>query len=316
VVWTRIAGPVRAVGGPLRTTPIVLLPRRHLGIWNALPNLDGQPEISARAQRVHAALLRDGAMFFDELLTDAHLLPTELENALGELVSTGLVNADSFAGLRALLLPAAKRTSHARQRRRGWSMPTMDEAGRWAPVRRSDASDTSNTSNTNVNAGLPAGPGRKPRTDPRVLEHVALVLLRRYGVVFWRLLEREAGWLPAWRELLPVFHRLEARGDIRGGRFVGGLAGEQFALPEAIPLLREVRRRPADGSLICISGVDPLNLSGTLLPGEKIPALTGNRVLFRDGLPVATMIAGKTHYLVEPQPPDREQMRAALVGRR
>ena len=198
-------------------------------------------------------------------------------------------------------------------------MPTMDEAGRWAPVRRSDASDasdTSNTSNTNVNAGLPAGPGRKPRTDPRVLEHIALVLLRRYGVVFWRLLEREAGWLPAWRELLPVFHRLEARGDIRGGRFVGGLAGEQFALPEAIPLLREVRRRPADGSLICISGVDPLNLSGTLLPGEKIPALTGNRVLFRDGLPVATMIAGKTHYLVEPQPPDREQMRAALVGRR
>src|SRR5438552_9726785 len=106
VVWTRIAGPVRAAGGPVRGTPIVVLPRRHLGIWNTLPHLDGQPEISPRAQLVHAALLRDGAMFFDELLADTRLLPTELENALGELVSTGLVNADSFAGLRALLLPA------------------------------------------------------------------------------------------------------------------------------------------------------------------------------------------------------------------
>lgn len=307
VVWSRIAAPLRAAGGPLRSTPIVVLPRRQLGIWNALPNLDGQPEISARAQRVLAALLRDGAMFFDELLTDARLLPAELENALGELVATGLVNADSFAGLRALLLPAARRASHARQRRRGGAMPTMDEAGRWAPVRRAAIG---------VDVGPPAVPGRKPRTDPQTLEHIALVLLRRYGVVFWRLLEREAGWLPAWRELLPVLHRLEARGDIRGGRFVAGLAGEQFALPEAIPLLREVRRRPADGSLICISGVDPLNLSGTLLPGEKIPALASNRVLFRDGLPVATMIAGKTHYLVELEPPDREQMRAALVGRR
>lgn len=306
VVWTRIAGPLHATGGPLRSTPIVLLPRRHLGIWQALPNLDGQPEISARAQRVHAALLRDGAMFFDELLSDTRLLPTELENALGELVSTGLVNADSFAGLRALLLPAAKRARHATHRRRGGAMPGMDEAGRWAPVRRADPG---------ISASLAAVSGRKPRTDPRALEHIALVLLRRYGVVFWRLLEREAGWLPAWRELLPVLHRLEARGDIRGGRFVGGLAGEQFALPEAIPLLREVRRRPADGSLICISGVDPLNLCGTLLPGEKIPALAGNRVLFRDGLPVAAMIAGNTHYLVELEPPDREQVRAALVGR-
>jgi len=115
---------------------------------------------------------------------------------------------------------------------------------------------------------------------------------------------------------MPVFHRLEARGEIRGGRFVAGLAGEQFALPEAIPLLREIRKRPAGGSLICISAVDPLNLCGTLLPGDKIPALAGNRVLFRDGLPVATMIAGNTHYLVEPEARDREPMRAALVGRR
>ena len=313
VVWARIAvaRPGGTAGGPVRTTPIVLLPRRNRAIWNALLNGNGndKPEVSARAESVHAALLRDGAMFFDELLTDTRLLPIELENALGELVSLGLVNADSFAGLRALLPSANKRTSHSRRRHHGVAMANrMDEAGRWASVRR----DRTSTDNDTDTAPLTIS-HRKPRTDPKVLEHVALTLLRRYGVVFWRLLEREAEWLPPWRELLPVFHRLEARGDIRGGRFVGGLAGEQFALPEAIPLLREVRRRPADASLVCISGVDPLNLSGTLLSGEKVPALTGNRVLFRDGLAVATMIAGKLHYLVEPEPSERESLRAALI---
>jgi ATP-dependent Lhr-like helicase len=302
IVWTRIAAPVRAAGGPVRTTPVVLLPRRDLSLWNALPDPDGPPQMSARAERVHAALLRDGAMFFDELLADTRLLPTELEEAIGELVSTGLVNADSFAGLRALLLPAAKRAKLARRRRRSASSPSgMDEAGRWSLVRRS--------------SGTPVVSARKPRTSPETLEHIALVLLRRYGVVFWRLLEREAAWLPSWRELLPVFHRLEARGDIRGGRFVAGLAGEQFALPEAIPVLREVRRRPLDGALVCLCGVDPLNLSGTLLPGEKIPALTGNRVVFRDGVPVATLIAGKPDYLVDLDPSDKEAVRTAFRTR-
>jgi ATP-dependent Lhr-like helicase len=182
----------------------------------------------------------------------------------------------------------------------------MEEAGRWALVRRAEA------------ASEPAAtvkPGRRPRIAPDTLEHIAMTLLRRYGVMFWRLLEREAAWLPSWRELLPVYHRLEARGDIRGGRFVGGFSGEQFALPEAIPLLREVRRRPHDGGLVCISGVDPLNLCGTLLPGDKVPALTGNRILFRDGLPAATITAGKIVYLSDPGT-ERELLHAHLVGRR
>jgi ATP-dependent helicase Lhr and Lhr-like helicase len=141
-----------------------------------------------------------------------------------------------------------------------------------------------------------------------------MTLLRRYGVMFWRLLEREAAWLPSWRELLPVYHRLEARGDIRGGRFVAGFSGEQFALPEAIPLLREIRRREHDGSLVCISAVDPLNLCGTLLPGDKVPALTGNRILLRDGLPVATAAAGKIIYLTDPGT-QRDLFHARLAGR-
>jgi ATP-dependent Lhr-like helicase len=166
----------------------------------------------------------------------------------------------------------------------------MDDAGRWALLRRGSSADAAET-----------------------LEHVAITLLRRYGVVFWRLLEREADWLPSWRELLRTFHRLEARGEIRGGRFVSGLAGEQFALPEAIPLLREVRRRPQDGSLVAVCGVDPLNLAGTLLPGGKVPALVSNRLVYRDGVPVAAVIAGKQQVWVELDPIAMGQLHAKLI---
>jgi ATP-dependent helicase Lhr and Lhr-like helicase len=108
-------------------------------------------------------------------------------------------------------------------------------------------------------------------------------------MVFWRLLAREADWLPPWRDLLRVFRRLEARGEIRGGRLVAGFSGEQYALPDAIGSLREVRRRPASGEFVSLSGADPLNLAGVLTPGLKLAALTGNRLLFRDGLPVASL---------------------------
>jgi ATP-dependent helicase Lhr and Lhr-like helicase len=300
VVWTRVGAPRSANGGPVRSTPIVLLPRRQSALWHALPTASGPPDMSPRAASVLDALRQSGAMFFDELQQDSHMLPVELENALGELVAIGQVNADSFAGLRAMLLPASKRLSNDKRRRRG-AGPTMEEAGRWAIVRRADAP-------------VEEKPGKRTRLPAETLEYVAMTLLRRYGVMFWRLLEREASWLPSWRELLPVYHRLEARGEIRGGRFVAGFSGEQFALPEAIPLLREVRRREPDGSLACISGVDPLNLCGTILPGEKVPALAGNRILFRDGLPVATIVAGKISYLSEPGA-ERELLHARLVGR-
>ena len=131
------------------------------------------------------------------------MMPVELEAALGELVATGMVNADSFAGLRAMLLPAAKRASNDRKKRRG-AGPTMEEAGRWALVRRAEPAETGT-------------PPRRRKLDPETLDYVAMTLLRRYGVMFWRLLEREAAWMPSWRELLPVYHRLEARGEIRGG---------------------------------------------------------------------------------------------------
>jgi ATP-dependent Lhr-like helicase len=314
IVWTRVGAPASASGGPVRGTPLVLLPRRQLGLWHALPAVSAEVEVSSRATRVLAALRSHGAMFFDELAHDARLLGAELEDALGELVATGLVNADSYAGLRAMLVPANKRNTMDRRRRRGGG-PTLEEAGRWALVRRAEGVTIIEKGGEAGSRTAAPAPGRRPRTEPATLEHIAMTLLRRYGVMFWHLLEREAAWMPAWRELLPVYHRLEARGEVRGGRFVAGLSGEQFALPEAIPLLRAMRRRPPDGALVLVSGVDPLNLAGTLLPGDKVPALAGNRLLFRDGTPVATLIAGKFHYFDSPAPAERELLHARLVSR-
>jgi ATP-dependent Lhr-like helicase len=132
-------------------------------------------------------------------------------------------------------------------------------------------------------------------------------------VVFWKLLEREAPWLPPWRELLRVYHRLEARGEIRGGRFVEGLVGEQFALPEAIAPLRAVRKRADDGELVSVSGSDPLNLVGTVLVGDKVAALAGSRVLYRDGAPIAALAGGKVTGLIELSDADTRLAKQVLL---
>ncbi|MGF6328487.1 ATP-dependent Lhr-like helicase [Pseudomonas sp. BS3782 TE3695] len=286
LVWTRLTTGNKSASTALRSTPILLLPRSQVGLWSSLTEQTPVSELSPKTQKVHAALSQHGALFFDELIHEAHLLRSELEIALQELVGAGLVNADSFAGLRALITPASKRQNRSSRRGRGAFVGGMDDAGRWALLRRGAAAPVVDKQ-------------RSTPTPNETLEHIAMTLLRRYGVVFWRLLEREADWLPSWRELLRTFHRLEARGEIRGGRFVSGLAGEQFALPEAIPLLREVRRRPHDGSLIAVCGVDPLNLAGTLLPGAKVPALASNRLVYRDGIPAAAEIAGKQQFWLE-----------------
>jgi ATP-dependent helicase Lhr and Lhr-like helicase len=265
----------------------------------------------------------------NELLASTHLLRTELEDALGELVAAGRVSADSFAGLRALLLPAAKRDGARHRRLRRHQFGGIEDAGRWSlartkstPPRPSPATEGSPlraSRRGSTGAALAPPPARRGRPgggealDPDAIEHIARTLLRRYGVVFWKLLEREAPWLPSWRELLRVYHRLEARGEIRGGRFVEGLVGEQFALPEAIAPLRAIRQRADDGELVCLSGSDPLNLVGTVLIGDKVPALAGSRVLYRDGVPIAALVGGKPAALLELSAADTQLAKHALL---
>jgi ATP-dependent Lhr-like helicase len=300
IAWTRLrASAGGAHASPVRASPIVLLPRKQLPTWNAIGTQANAepPTLSSRAQAVVEFLAQHGASFFGEIADGTRLLKVELEDALGELVGAGMVGADSFAGLRALLQPASKR-KHPRQRRLARHMLNgIEDAGRWSLIRRAGYSPPPQ-----------AGEGEQ-------LEHIARVLLRRWGVVFWKLLGREATWLPPWRELRRVYQRLEARGEIRGGRFVEGVVGEQFALPEAVEALRRVRKREHDGVPVAISGTDPLNLVGGVLPGAKVPALATSRIVYRDGLPVAVQVAGEVTLLQALEPDDERRMRAALCAR-
>jgi ATP-dependent helicase Lhr and Lhr-like helicase len=291
LAWARLrprpagSGNGRGNGGearpaPVRTTPITLLARRHAAHWAALSSSPDPAQPGGRAQVVADYIRAHGASFFHELVDGTGLLRSQVEEALAELVALGLVSSDSFVGLRALLVPSGERKPIASGRRRRRTVAFgMEDAGRWALARR------------------PAPAKRETAFDHEAVEHAARTLLLRYGVVFWRLIEREAQWLPPWRDLLRVYRRLESRGDIRGGRFVAGFSGEQFALPEAIAMLREIRRQPASGALISLSGADPLNLVGILTPGPRLAALTGNRVLYRDGVPVAVLAAGEVQFL-------------------
>jgi ATP-dependent helicase Lhr and Lhr-like helicase len=140
-------------------------------------------------------------------------------------------------------------------------------------------------------------------------------LLRRWGVVFWKLLAREAAWLPPWRDIVMCCRRLEARGEIRGGRFVAGFSGEQYAAADAVTSLREARRRPASGQYVSLSGADPLNLLGIVTPGARLPSLAGNRLLYLDGLPIATFAAGEVQLLEKLGPKEEWEARNAVQRR-
>ena len=203
------------------------------------------------------------------------------------------MTSDSFAGVRSLIT-SKKRREKLRQYRR--PLVGMEDAGRWGLPRR-----------------LPTQADPEALAAPAV-DHVARVLLRRYGVVFRKLLERETG-LPPWRELFYVYRRMEARGEIRGGRFVSGFAGEQFALPEAADLLRSVARDETVDRA-SISAADPLNLVGIVTPGERVPALSGNRILFEQGVPIAVQAGGEVRFLRETPGDSQWAIRNLLIRRR
>ncbi len=308
VVWTRLTtpdnSPDRLQAGPIRTTPVALLPRRFAPLWNrATP---ASPDIAAaassRARVVADYLQNHGAAFYDEIVEGTGLLRTHVEEALAELVALGAATSDSFAGLRALLTPSDKRKPLGGRRRHRRAIFDIADSGRWALQKRSRSS-------TRAEHG-PIEP-----VQPEI-EHIVQSLLRRYGVIFWRLLHREGTWLPPWRVLLRVLRRMEARGELRGGRFVAGVSGEQFALPEAVELLRKTRRIPATGEFVAVSGADPLNLIGVMLPGARVPALSGNRVLYLDGIAVATLVGGSVQWLEPLDPGQRNTAESLLILRR
>jgi ATP-dependent Lhr-like helicase len=289
----------------LRTSPIALYLRENLTDWSTLIVPNSAIELSVTSQDVFEALQTGGALFFSELVNRSGLLPSQVEETLSQLAALGLVTSDSFDGLRALLVPSNKRPTFGRnaaKRRRRTNLASIEFAGRWSLLPRS--------------GGFPTATGGSNGAGPReaAVEKFARVLLRRYGIVFRRLLERESFPI-TWYELGRIYRRWEARGEIRGGYFVGGVSGEQFALPEAIGLLRSIRKSTSNGELITLSAADPLNLQGILIPGTRIPAFTANRILFRDGLPVAALESGEIRKLSDEDVPDSQIDNALRIGR-
>jgi ATP-dependent Lhr-like helicase len=290
ITWLRLA--VRPQGderrtSPVRLTPIALVDRLTSASWREIAESPSRDDanLTSGAAKVLDAIERAGATFFDDLLKTTGLLKSQLEEALGELVNWGLVTSDSFSGLRALITPADKRPSQfAARRRRELRTARFESAGRWSL--------------------LP----RETIDHREAVAHVAITLLHRYGVVFRKVLEREPQ-LPPWRELLPIYWRMEARGEVRGGRFVDRFSGEQFALPDAVTALRQVRRRESGDDFIRITAADPLNLVGIITGGERIPAIASNTILFRGGVPVAARVGNDVVQLDNDQPIDGDVRR-------
>jgi ATP-dependent Lhr-like helicase len=250
---------------PTRAAPVSLFLREEAD-WLVGARAVRPEALSHPAREVLETLERRGACFFAEIQRATGRLASEVEDGLWELVAAGLVTADGFENLRALLDPKRRRGEG-----RGRQARPRHAGGRWALLRADGAA--------------------------RNTEALARQFLRRWGVVLRELLVRET-LAPAWGELSAVYRRMEARGELRGGRFVDGFPGEQFALPEALEALRAVRRAEKNGEAVTLSAADPLNLIGIVLPGPRVSPLSGELIRLRDGLPVAVAQASP----VSPRP--------------
>jgi ATP-dependent Lhr-like helicase len=269
--WARLSAPPSIPEStllpprPIRSTPVALMIREHLRIWRAIARGESEntPLISDVGKHVLHQLTEGGAQFAHEIVGSigpvAHrpIGLLDVQTALAELVWAGLIASDGFSGLRAIWndVPASK----SFQSRTG--RMTTAPGGRWSKL-------------ADVSADL---------DKEKAVERYAHVLLQRYGIICRRLLVREPFPIP-WRDLLRVYRRMEARGEVRGGRFISGLPGEQFALPEAVELVRRIRRTPPRGETVTISAADPLNLCGIITAGDRIPATASTRITFRDGV--------------------------------
>jgi ATP-dependent Lhr-like helicase len=247
IAWGRFWG---ASHSPVRRTPVALVPRADLDVWTALAASTVRPAPLATAEEVLAVLRARGAVFVQEIARVSRLPLASVELGLGALVAQGRLTCDSFGGLRWLLLPGWRRRSA------GLS------SGRWSRLGAAD-----------VPGGAPGASGGGGAVASTHAEFVARRLLRRTGIVFRRTASRERIPVP-WRDVARACRTLEARGEVRGGRFVAGFDGEQYALPGAVSLLRSVRRkpeRPPGPAPFVRSPADPLNYTGILTPGERVP---------------------------------------------
>jgi ATP-dependent helicase Lhr and Lhr-like helicase len=287
VAWARVSSPILDPHNPPRlipATPVALFLREHADAWQLLRSedramTDRERHLPDIARHLLNLLRARGASFFSDLVGVSELSEDHVRQAIGALVAAGLATSDGFSGIRALIA-AARGIPPVHDRRTKF-------AGRWAILPPSQ------------------------ETRETAIETFARALLRRYGVVFRRMLTRESNAVP-WRDLTRVYRRLEARGELRGGRFVSGMSGEQFALPEAVERLRAIRRTAPHEKILTISAADPLNLAGIVTPGDRIRVATRSRIAYRDGVPIAVREGDVVRELTPRDPEAAQQARAAL----
>jgi len=285
--------------GPVKSTPISLMRRSSLDIWKALATAQSDrsaatesPEpaqSSGVAQRIETDLQEHGASFFDQMQQRTGLLKTQLEEGLAELVGLGRVTADSFTGLRALLTPNKNKPNPHRRRNRK-ALFGVEDAGRWSLL---------DTFQKSPEADKPSR--QWDVLNEEQLERLISIYLQRWGVLFRGILEKEP-LAPPWRIMLSALRRLELRGTLRGGRFISGVGGEQFAFPETVDAIRKFKRSSENKTTAhyySLAATDPLNLVNLILPGKKLARVSRNRVLYRGGVPIAMLDSGEVHYLKE-----------------
>lgn len=298
LIWGRFNQPKsnsKKTNGTIKSSPICLIERQNTDMWRIMStHYATDPNLSSNAEKILEILNTKGASFFADIATETKLLNSQVENGISELVAHGLVNADSFIGLRALLTPAYNRPSE-NSRRKTQSTFSIEHAGRWTVI-------------------PPFTGTEQDKLNFDYLEKLVFIYVRRYGVVFRKILEKES-FAPPWRILIRVLRRLELQGKLRGGRFISGVSGEQFATPEIVKELRKIKNKPKTGQVIAISATDPLNLLGVILPTQKVGNLTNNRILFMDGNPVAILENKDVHFLQQYGKELEWELKNALIQR-
>jgi ATP-dependent Lhr-like helicase len=281
VTWFRPAGAATTGQHLVAATPIAIVPRTAAQAWQSGPPEDPAQPVSSTAGRIWQVMEEGGALFTADLEQRTGLIRAQLERGLAELIAKGLVTSDAFSPLRWLIRPEAEKRRRQRgiMRRRGVAAAGL--LGRWSATQS------------------PPGTASREQlfSDQALLATVCESLLRRYGVVFRAVLERES-LVPPWRLLLRYLRRMEDRGEVHGGRFVDGFSGEQFALPEAVGLLRKQSTVPEPGILAVLHSADPLNLGGIITPGVKTTVRPGSRILLKNGVPVARIQGDELEILV------------------
>lgn len=326
VGWGRVFPPPRSVdkSKPMtsltRVVPVSMFLRADAEwLCARAPEID-LSGMSSPARQVYELLTTRGAMFASDLSAATKMLNDHLDDALGELVARGILTADGFAGLRALVGAKPETSRKIDRQKVARKRATKAAIGRWSIRESAGSRPDDDVENQNAKSGT--GPSRsvgdlksraaqssngnveaqmaadKRVNEGRIVEEWAWQLLRRWGVIFRDLLAREDG-APSWFELLQVLRRLEARGEIRGGRFIAGVSGEQFALTDSVQQLRRLRDEGPTQELIVVSGADPLNLVGIVTRQERIPRTASNRIAYVDGVPVACLQGGEIRGLSE-----------------